>query len=121
NGGVVFLPSGRYRLTRTIYVWRAVRVFGYGGTRPGLVPGPSTPSDRKGVGLSVVFSSAARPGPPPGNARVPFPPPGQVPPRDDVPDASQVTFYSAMSNVDVETGGGTPAAAAVPFHVARAG
>jgi sugar lactone lactonase YvrE len=26
NGGVVFVPSGRYRLTRTLYVWRGVRV-----------------------------------------------------------------------------------------------
>ena len=26
NGGIVFVPAGRYRLTRTIYVWRGVRV-----------------------------------------------------------------------------------------------
>src|SRR5580658_8438422 len=32
--GIVFVPSGRYRLTRTIYVWPAVRVIGYGLTRP---------------------------------------------------------------------------------------
>src|SRR4051812_46718253 len=29
-GGTVFLPSGRYRLTHTIYVWDAVRLIGYG-------------------------------------------------------------------------------------------
>jgi hypothetical protein len=33
NGGVVFLPSGRYRLTRTLYVWRGLRVIGYGARR----------------------------------------------------------------------------------------
>src|SRR5262245_8926333 len=33
NGGVVFLPAGRYRLTRTLYVWRGVRIVGYGTTR----------------------------------------------------------------------------------------
>ena len=121
NGGVVFIPSGRYRLTRTIYVWRAVRVFGYGATRPVFVLGPNTPGYQKGIGLMVMFTNAARPGPPPGNARVPFPPPGQVPPRDDIPDASQVTFYSAMSNVDVEIGDGNPAAVAFRFHVAQHG
>src|SRR4029079_2092495 len=90
NGGVVFIPSGRYRVTRTIYIWRAVRVFGYGDTRPVLVLGPNTPGYQKGIGLMVMFTNAARPGPapPPGNTRVPFPPPGQVPPRDDIPDAS---------------------------------
>src|SRR5215831_12784280 len=30
NGGIVFIASGRYRITRTIYVWRGVRIFGYG-------------------------------------------------------------------------------------------
>src|SRR6516225_5987523 len=25
NGGLLFIASGRYRVTRTIYVWRAVR------------------------------------------------------------------------------------------------
>ena len=32
--GIVFIPSGRYRLSRTVYVWPGVRVFGYGPTRP---------------------------------------------------------------------------------------
>ena len=26
--GILFVPSGRYRITRTIYVWPAVRVIG---------------------------------------------------------------------------------------------
>ena len=123
NGGVVFIPSGRYRLTRTIYIWRAVRVFGYGETRPVFVLGPNTPGYQTGLGLMVMFTNAARPGaaPPPGNTRVPFPPPGQVPPRDDIPDASPVTFYPAMSNIDVEIGDGNPAAVAIRFHVAQHG
>ena len=32
--GIVFVPAGRYRLTRTVYVWPGVRVIGYGATRP---------------------------------------------------------------------------------------
>ena len=133
NGGVLFIPSGRYRITRTIYVWRAVRLFGYGATRPVIVLGANTPGYQKGIGLMLMFSNAGPPGagpfggraggpgrggPPP---RVPFSPPGQVPPRDDVPDASPVTFYSAISNVDVEIADGNPAAIAIRFHVAQHG
>jgi sugar lactone lactonase YvrE len=132
NGGVLFIPSGRYRITRTIYVWRAVRLFGYGSTRPVLVLGPNTPGYQKGIGLMVMFTNAGPPGAGPfggraggpgrgGPPRVPFSPIGQVPPRDDVPDASPVTFYSAMSNIDVEIGDGNPAAIAIRFHVAQHG
>lgn len=123
NGGILFVPPGRYRITRTIYVWRAVRVIGYGATRPVLVLAANTPGYQKGIGLMVMFTHASRPnaGPPPGNTRVPFPPPGQVPATDGIPDAGPSTFYSAMSNVDVEIGDGNPAAVAIRFHVAQHG
>ena len=39
GGGVVFLPSGRYRISRTILIWPAVRVFSIGPTRPVLLLG----------------------------------------------------------------------------------
>src|SRR5262252_8825934 len=41
--GVVFIPQGRYRLTRTIYIWPGIRVIGYGTRRPMLVLAPNTP------------------------------------------------------------------------------
>ena len=123
GGGIVFVPSGRYRLTRTIYVWRAVRVIGYGPTRPVFVLADNTPGYQKGIGLMVMFSHGSPAGSeavaPPG--RVPFPPPGTVPPNDGVPDATPSTFYSAMSNVDFEIGEGNPAAVAIRFHVAQHG
>ncbi|HEY7059523.1 MAG TPA: glycosyl hydrolase family 28-related protein [Vicinamibacterales bacterium] len=123
NGGIVFLPSGRYRLTRTIFIWRGVRVIGWGATRPVLVLADNTPGYQKGIGLMVMFTSAARPGagPPPGNTRVPFPPPGMVPPNENIPDAGPATFYPAMSNVDFEIGGGNPAAIAIRSHFAQHG
>ncbi|RZM19529.1 MAG: gluconolaconase, partial [Sphingomonas sp.] len=37
KGGVVFLPSGRYRISRTIFVRSAVRLFGVGPTRPEIL------------------------------------------------------------------------------------
>src|SRR3989442_13831367 len=35
--GIVFVPSGRYRLTTTVYVWGGIRVMGFSRTRPGFV------------------------------------------------------------------------------------
>src|SRR5262249_7152467 len=37
NQGILFVPSGRYRLTKTIYIWPGIRLIGYGATRPVLV------------------------------------------------------------------------------------
>ncbi len=121
NGGILFVPAGRYRLARTIYVWRGVRVIGYGTTRPVFVLADSTPGFQKGIGVMVMFSHG-RPGAPmPGGGRVPFPPPGSVPPNDNVADAGPSTFYSAMSNIDFEIGAGNPAAIAIRVHVAQHG
>src|SRR6267154_1136361 len=41
--GIVFVPSGRYRLTATVYVWGGIRVIGFGPTRPVLMLGENTP------------------------------------------------------------------------------
>jgi sugar lactone lactonase YvrE len=117
--GIVFVPSGRYRLTHTVYVWPGVRVFGYGETRPVFLLADNTPGFQKGVGDMVIFT-----GPRPGDklrpaGRVPFPPPGSVPPNDAIADANSGTFYSAMSNIDFEIGDGNPAAIAIRFHVAQ--
>jgi hypothetical protein len=143
---IVFIPSGRYRITRTLYLWRGVRVIGYGATRPVFFLPANTPGYQKGIGLMVMFSgggpaSAGRgaraAGPGRGGARgggpgrggrggrgfapprVPFPPPGTVPPNPNVPDANPGTFYPAMSNVDFEIGDGNPAAIAIRFHAAQ--
>jgi sugar lactone lactonase YvrE len=122
SGGILFVPAGRYRLTRTVYVWRGVRLIGYGATRPVFVLADNTPGFQEGIGLMVMFTHASPAGPqPPAGTRVPFPPPGTVPPREDVPDANPSTFYPGMSNIDFEIGAGNPAAVAIRFHVAQHG
>ncbi len=68
GGGIVFVPSGRYRLTRTIYVWRGMRVIGYGATRPVFVLADRTPGFQKGIGVMVMFTDG-RAGAVPGGAR----------------------------------------------------
>ncbi|MFN3774909.1 glycosyl hydrolase family 28-related protein [Sphingomonas parapaucimobilis] len=119
GGGIVFLPSGRYRLTRTLYMRPGVRLFGVGRTRPVFVLAPATPGFQQGVGTMVFFTGtlppeAGREAPP-----VPVPPPTNVPFDKSIADANSGTFYSAMANVDFEIGAGNRAATAVRFHTAQ--
>ena len=122
--GIVFIPQGRYRITRTLYVWPAVRVFGFGVKRPVFVLADNTPGFSKGVADMVIFAgfrlgadASSRPERP--GARVPFPPPGSVPPNPNIADANPGTFYSAMSNIDFEIGKGNAGAVAIRFHGAQ--
>ena len=117
--GIVFIPAGRYALARTIHLWPGVRLIGYGATRPVFVLAPNTPGFQKGMGVMVMFAGLSPAERTRMGGRVPFPPPGSVPPNDDVADANPNTFYSAMSNIDFEIGDGNPAAVAVRFHVAQ--
>lgn len=118
-GGIVYLPSGRYRITRTLFIWPGIRVFGVGATRPVLLLADNTPGFDQGVANMVIFAGRgpAADGRP--AARVPFPPPGSVPFNAGIADANPGTFYSAMANVDIEIGKGNPAAAAIRFHAAQ--
>jgi sugar lactone lactonase YvrE len=113
--GLVFLPSGRYRLTRTVVVPLGVRMFGVGPTRPVLFLAPNTPGFQKGVSNMVVFGGGDQYD----VGDVPVPVPTMVPRDKIVRDANSATFYSSMSNVDVEIGAGNPAAAAIRFRVAQ--
>jgi Pectate lyase superfamily protein/SMP-30/Gluconolactonase/LRE-like region len=123
--GIVFLPEGRYRISRTIYVWPGVRLIGYGAQRPVIVLGANTPGYQQGVAY-MMFFAGGRPGFNDGRrragmdsarARVPFS--GTVPPAADVIDANPGTFYSAISNVDFEIGEGNPGAVGIRFHAAQ--
>jgi len=117
--GIVFVASGRYTITRTIYLWPGVRLIGYGAERPVFALGPNTPGFQKGMGVMVMFTGLAPSETPREGGRIAFPPPGSVPPNDKIADANPNTFYSAISNIDFEIGEGNPAAVAVRFHVAQ--
>ncbi|TGX56049.1 gluconolaconase [Sphingomonas gei] len=113
--GMVFLPSGRYRITRSLIVPAGVRVYGVGATRPVILLGASTPGFQQGVSTMIVFGGEAQyqTGP------VPVPVPTIVPRDKVVRDAHSGTFYSSMRNVDIEIGEGNPAAAGVRFRMAQ--
>ena len=117
--GIVFLPEGRYRISHTLFLWRGVRLIGYGGTRPVLVLGAKTPGYQEGMGYMVLFAGGR-----PGQAgamrgRVPKPVPGTVPADVAMIDANPGTFYSSMSNIDIEIGEGNPAAVGIREHAAQ--
>jgi len=119
QGGVVFLPSGRYRISRSLLIPLAVRLYGVGPTRPVLLLAPNTPGFQKGVANMVIFTGGDQYN----VGKVPMPVPSAVPfSAEDgkaVRNANSSTFYSALSNVDFEIKDGNPAAAAVRMHTAQ--
>ncbi len=100
--GVVFIPEGRYRLGKTVFVWAGIRLIGYGQKRPVFVLGKDTPGFQEGTGRYMVHFADYRP-----LQGRPF------------SDASEMTFYSGMSNIDFEIEEGNPAAIGIRFHVAQ--
>lgn len=115
GGGIVFLPSGRYRLTGSLNVWPAVRIFGVGPTRPVFVLADNTPGFQTGVASMIVFTGDDQYN----VGKVPVPVASFVPYSETIRDANSSTFYSAMSNVDFEIGKGNEAATAVRFRMAQ--
>jgi sugar lactone lactonase YvrE len=122
NQGIVFVQEGRYRLTKTIYVWPAIRLIGYGAKRPVFVLADNTPGYQdKNSESYMVFFAGRRPGGqgPMGRGGQPGQDPagrGRGGPGQDSgrpPDSGAGTFYSAMSNIDIEIGAGNPGAVGV--------
>jgi hypothetical protein len=110
--GILFVPSGRYRLSKTIYIWPGIRVIGYGLTRPVLVLGPNTPGYQQGPAY-MIFFAGGRPGT--NHSAQGTGESSKVTP----PDASPGTFYSAMSNIDLEIEDGNPGAVGVRGRYAQ--
>jgi hypothetical protein len=119
EGGLVFLPSGRYRISRSLLIPIAVRLYGVGRTRPVLLLGANTPGFQQVVGHMVIFTGTDTYN----VGKVAMPVPGAVPfstePDKAVRDANSSTFYSALSNIDFEVGAGNPAATGVRMHTAQ--
>ncbi len=101
NQGIVFVPAGRYRVTKTIYIWPGIRLIGFGAQRPTFLLASNTPGFQQGPAYMFFFAGGR--------------PAGDAAP----PDASPGTFYSAMSNIDIEIQGGNPGAVGVRAHYAQ--
>jgi hypothetical protein len=101
NQGILFIPSGHYRLTKTVYIWPGIRLIGFGATRPAFVLGANTPGFQQGPAYMFFFAG----GRPAANATP--------------PDANPGTFYSAISNIDIEIQDGNPGAVGIRAHYAQ--
>ena len=93
--GVVFIPSGRYRLSHTVQIPPGVRLFGYGANRPVFVLGRDTPGFQDKCQYMIWFTGG------------------------DGEDANPGTFYSALANIDFEIGPGNPAAVCIRAYYAQ--
>ena len=102
GAGIVFIPEGRYRLSQTIYVWRGIRLIGYGKHKPVFVLARNTPGYQSGTGKYMIYF-AHQPGAP-----------GQP-----VIDGNEGTLYSGLINIDMAIEDGNPAAIAVRAHFAQ--
>jgi hypothetical protein len=108
NFGIIFIPEGTYVISRTIYIPAAIRIIGYGKSRPLFVLKKNTPGYQEPVQTdkgkaNYIFwftSSVVEQGKP-------------------VNDAGAGTFYSALSNVDIRIEDGNPAAVALRTHYAQ--
>jgi sugar lactone lactonase YvrE len=101
--GVVFVPEGRYRLSAPLYVWPGIRIIGYGAHRPAFVLSDHAPGyDNPEKPRYMVFFAGRRP-------------------KDaaEPPDANPGTFYSALSNIDLEIGAGNAGAVGVRARYAQ--
>ena len=108
NFGIVFLPEGTYKISKTIYIPQAVRLIGYGAKRPLIVLGKNSPgyqqevADDKGKANYMFWFTG-----------------GIVTPGGPVRDAGAGTFYSAITNVDLKIEDGNPHAVALRTHFAQ--
>jgi hypothetical protein len=110
--GIVFVPEGRYRITRTLNVWPAIRLIGYGAKRPVLLLADNTPGFTDPAAENyLVFFAGSRPGS--GGRGGQGGGPALAQPAARPPDANPGTFYSAMSNIDIEIGAGNAGAVGV--------
>jgi len=108
NFGIVFIPEGKYLISKTIYIPTAVRLIGYGKTRPLIVLGRNSP------GFEIPAAADK------GQAHYMFWFTSSLPDSTGhVPDAGASTFYSALSNVNLRIEDGNPVAVALRTHFAQ--
>ena len=108
NFGILFIPEGKYLISKTIYIPTAIRLIGYGAKRPEFVladnaPGfqEAVPEDKGKARYMFWFTSGMAEG-------------GKTP-----RDAGASTFYSALSNINLRIGDGNPHAVALRTHFAQ--
>ena len=110
NFGILFIPEGKYKISKTIYIPPAIRLIGYGKNRPEIILGRNSPgfrieeSSEKNQEKYMIWFT--------GNL---------VTDESEPRDANPGTFYSAISNIDFRIEDGNPDAVALRTHYAQHG
>lgn len=104
--GIVFIPDGKYLITKTIYIPAGIRLIGYGINRPLIVLGKNSPVFKQPIPSDQAvymfwfvnsYNSLTK----------------------QVSDAGAGTFYSAFSNIDILIEDGNTNAVAFRSHYAQ--
>ncbi|MBQ8502161.1 MAG: SMP-30/gluconolactonase/LRE family protein [Bacteroides sp.] len=108
NFGILYIPEGKYKISKTIYIPGAIRLIGYGAKRPEFIlaknsPGfqEEVPTDKGKANYMFWFTG------------------GMVEEGQEPRDANAGTFYSAMSNINLRIEDGNPHAVALRTHYAQ--
>lgn len=108
NGcGILFIPEGKYYLSKTIYIPSGVRMIGYGSKRPLFILAKNTPGFQKGTqetskGKYLFWFIS-----------------GDYQQGKRVSDANAGTFYSSINNINIRIEDGNPNASAIRAHFAQ--
>ena len=102
NFGILFLPEGNYRLTKTVMIPTGIRLIGYGKKRPVLYIAPNTPAFQQEQTPMIWFTGG-----------------GPVTDPAQAQDAGAGTFYSCVSNINFRIDNGNPMAVAIRCHAAQ--
>jgi hypothetical protein len=101
NFGILFIPEGKYLISKTIYVPKAIRIIGYGQNRPEFILDKKTAGYQYENNYMFWFTS-------------------NLVEEDGQPrDATAGTFYSAISNINFRIEKGNPKAIALRTHFAQ--
>lgn len=101
NFGILFIPEGKYLISKTIYIPKAIRIIGYGEKRPEFILGKNTTGYQKENNYMFWFTNSL------------------VEEEQEPRDAGAGTFYSAISNIDFRIEKGNPKAIALRTHFAQ--
>ncbi len=108
NFGILFIPEGKYKISKTIYIPAAIRLIGYGEERPEFILSKNSPGFQQEVPHDK------------GKAKYMFWFTSNMVEEDKEPrDANAGTFYSAMSNINLKIEDGNPNAVALRTHYAQ--
>ncbi len=103
NFGILFIPEGKYLISKTIYVPKAIRIIGYGKNRPEFILKRSSEGYQNEHNYMFWFTN------------------NLVEEGQEPRDAGAGTFYSAISNIDFRIEQGNPKAIVLRTHFAQHG